>query len=323
MAKFFKQISSNISRIADIINGTPPASQPIAATAPPEQPKGSPAAPAKAAAEDDVRPAAAVPKVVRREPPQTDIFNNAIDRRDRAIHLIVDEFRQATGTNHSALANLHIYVVVDKEDFDLTQYAWADDTMKQQLRLSLDNAMLETIGRKRLEINFTTKQNLPKGARMIVADTLYYSFISAPAVKKQVKARITVIEGTGSMAKKEYVLDSTAKDVYHIGRGPMSRKPGAIRPNDIVIRDCDPDNDLQKRNDHVSSAHADIVARNGGFFIKALRWGCRPMGGACSKLIYDGAEHEIMDTTMNYRLADGYLIELGKNVMLQFNDITD
>lgn len=341
MAKFFKNIGSSISKLADIINGSetenqasPQTGQSVKEAAHAASEKKVQQAPKRDDGDtqpleekpeekpkkESQQPKQAVP--AEPEETETDIFNNAIDKRDLAVRYLVDEFRQATGTSHSGLASLYIYVIVESENFDLTHYAWSDNTMKEQLRLSLDNAMLEAVGRKKLEIQYVTKENLPASAREVVPDILYYAFISAPVAPRQSKARITVVEGTGSLAAKEYTLDSTVKSTYHIGRGPMSRKPGAMRPNDIVVRDTDPDNEIQQRNNHVSSAHADIVASNGHFYLKALRWGCRPMGGASTKLIYDGDEHEVRDINMKYPLKDGYMIELGKEVVLVFNELT-
>ncbi len=304
---FLKKIGKAIGNLTDKINGTvsPDADET------PETPSSGRNVPAS---EEK-------PKRNAKEPGQ--IFNNAIDNRDQAIGYILEEFKEATGTDSQSLRSLFIYVIVDRPDYNVKDYAWADETMKEQLRLRLDNAMLDNIGSKVLDIRMVTKDELPDNARRIVNDVLYYSFLSAPKRADRVRATISVVTGTGSLASEIYELDSDRKKVYHIGRGQMANKPGAYRPNDIVVRDNDRDPAIQECNNHVSSAHADIIAGNGRFYFKALKWGCRPMGGSCSKLIYDGEEHEVMDTMLRHPLADGYMIELGKNVILIYNEITD
>lgn len=324
MSAFFKSISEKVGRLADIINGTEPQETTPAS---PKQEQEAHSAPKavhnpKPESKPESKPKPA-PKPQPEPETPTDIFNNAIDKRNLAIRYLKDEFREVTGSSSSAIASLYVYVITDREDYDVKKYAWADNSMKEQLRLELDNAMLDGVGRRALEIRLVTMDLLPEQARCVIDGILYYSFLSAPKRQTRVRAKITVVEGTGSLAKQEYNLDSDQKTVYHIGRGPMAAKPGAYRPNDIVVRDNDPDTEIQSRNNHVSSAHADIIASNGRFYIKALKWGCRPLGGACTKLLYDGDEHEIKDASMRHPLNDGYIIELGKNVVLLYNSIDD
>lgn len=335
MAAFFKNIGSQFGKLADIINGKNPGEEPHEVieeqprqTPPSEKPaEEKPAekpAPEKKPVEKPVekpvqKPAPEKTASEKPAPTKREVFDNAIDKRDLAIRYIVKEFEEAIGANSSSIASLFVYVIVDREDYDVKRYAWADDTMKEQLRLSLDNAMLEGVGRKTLELRLVMKNELPKSAKEIVPEALYYAFVSPKKREEHVRGTITVVEGTGSLAKEVYELDSSVKKTYNIGRGPLANKPGAIRPNDIVIRDNDPDPDLQQRNNHVSSAHATIVASGGRFYLKALKWGCRPMGGSPTKLIYDDAEHEVPDTFMKYPLKDGYLIRLGNEVVLMFN----
>ena len=311
-----------MGRLADLINGTDSDdSTAAAATETPQTPAAQEPSPAPQHNTESPRQPLVQPKEEVKS--ESELFDNAIDKRNRAIQYLKEEFKSATGSTSASLASLYVYVIVDTEDYDVKRYAWADDTMKEQLRLELDNAMLESVGKRTLEIRPITKENLPERAKEVIADTLYYSFLAAPKRQSRVRGKITVVEGTGSLAKNEYILDSDKKQVYHIGRGPMANKPGAYRPNDIVVRDNDPETELQQRNNHVSSAHADIIASNGRFFLKALKWGCRPMGGACTKLIYDDTDHEIRDTSMRHPLHDGYVIELGKQVVLLYESLSE
>lgn len=251
------------------------------------------------------------------------IFNNAIDKRAQSVKIITDAFQEATGTNLSAMESLYIYVIVDCEDYDVKKYAWADDKMKQHLRLSLDHAMLENVGRKMLSINLVTLERLPQGAKSLIDGTLYYAFRSAPPEQISFnRAVVSIVKGTGSLEQSEYILDSKVKTTYNIGRSrEASSVPGCV--NDIIVRNDDTDKTLHDRNVHVSRSHADISIVNGRFYIKAHRGGCRPLGGAATKIISDGQTFELSDVNMKMPLANGSLIELGKSVVLQFRTLND
>lgn len=312
MANFFSKISEKIASLADSINGTK-TSAPVETTSTHEQqPQQTP--------EQDTQPQ---PQQHEKKEPTESIYNNAIDRRDMAVRAIVNEFRQATGSSSKSLATLHIFVVTDREEFDPKKYAWADDTFLSQLRLELDNAMLSAVGSQKLDIKFVTTEKLPEKACKVIDRTLYYTLKLPPAPRqeKAVRAQVTVIEGTGSLAKKEYILDTTEHRDYFIGRGSSSAAAGSYRPNDIVIASEDPDKELQARNNHVSSSHAVISPATSGFCLRALPRGCRPQGGASTKIIYSGEARELRDTVMRHPLHDGSLIELGRNVVLNFKII--
>lgn len=301
MADLLKKLGNRINRLSDIINGNTSERQPNVLP----DTEGIPhEKPTKASMTTDMS-----------------LFDNAIDKRDVAIKALLDEFRQATGSNSSALASLYVYIIVDCEDYDVKKYAWADDTMKKHLRLSLDNALLEGIGRNKLEINLVQASQIPDNSHEVIANVLYYSFLTPKARHKHVTGLLTIMDGTGSTEQNRYRLDSETKQIYHIGRGAVSTKSGSFRRNDIIIRDNDPDKELQARNNHVSSAHADIVVYDGAFHLKACPGGCRPIGGSCTKIISDSDSRELRDTEMKHPLHDGNLIELGRQVILQFNTI--
>lgn len=99
--------------------------------------------------------------------------------------------------------------------------------MKEHLRLELDNAMLEGVGRNRIEIDLITSDKLPQSSIEIIGGHLYYSFVTLTDVRKTVRAKITVVEGTGSIDKSHYILDSEAGHIFHIGeeRFPPNRVP--------------------------------------------------------------------------------------------------
>lgn len=325
MSALLKKIGNKLKNLAATINGedveetTAPRYVPNPAGRP-ETESGSISLPAP---KPEPEPKPEPTKEPERKPSKRELFDNAIDKRNIAINAVLGSLKKATGTDSKLMREFYVFAIVPSEDFDVEEFAWADETMEEQLRRALDDAMLENIGKDRLKVNLVTRHQLPSEAKEIIHETLYYSFRKAVQQSKNALAKITVIEGTGSLMREEYLLDTAKKATYFIGRGPMANKPGAIRPNDIVIRTDDPNPELQARNNHVSSAHAEISAINGEFYFRALPWGCAATRGASSKLIFDSAEHTIMDTHMKHRLKDGYIIKLGKEVCLLFNKLSD
>lgn len=259
----------------------------------------------------------------RQQPHQSkSSLDNTIDHRDQAVKLIVESMRHATGTNLPALANLVVWVVVDREDFNPLDYSWADQKMIDNLRLTLDNTMLEAIGRESIRLKYVVRTQLPKAVE-VVKDQLYYNWSATKARKPdaRVRAEISAVDGTGSLKKECYLIDSDVKKRYHIGRGVKSTGSASYRINDIVIDTDNPDSDIQQMNNCVSSTHADIVARDGQLYLQACRGGCRNSGGSPTKLIRDEKAVELDSIDLLYPLSDGDMVELGKSVLLTIHII--
>ena len=295
----WKNLKKKFESVAGALNGTADRQQEPASTAAPS-PTGSEG----------------------QQAPKPSSTGNAIDRRDKAVKLIVNSMAGATGTSAKMLADLTVWVAVPSKDFDPLDSAWADERLISDLRLALDNAMLEAVGSRSIVTRFDTVDHIPENARTLVEDQLYVTWRSeAPRPKESapVKARISAVEPMGTLRQSEYLIDSAIKPVWHIGRGAVSPAAGSYRRNDIMIHDADPSAEMQKINNHVSSNHADIVARSGRFYLKACAGGCRSLGGSPTKLVHNDKPIEITDTATLHPLADGDLIELGKSVLLQFN----
>ena len=295
----WKNLKKKFESVAGALNGTADRQQEPASTAAPS-PTGSEG----------------------QQAPKPSSTGNAIDRRDKAVKLIVNSMAGATGTSAKMLADLTVWVAVPSKDFDPLDYAWADERLISDLRLALDNAMREAVGSRSIVTRFDTVDHIPENARTLVEDQLYVTWRSeAPRPKESapVKARISAVEPMGTLRQSEYLIDSAIKPVWHIGRGAVSPAAGSYRRNDIMIHDADPSAEMQKINNHVSSNHADIVARSGRFYLKACAGGCRSLGGSPTKLVHNDKPIEITDTATLHPLADGDLIELGKSVLLQFN----
>lgn len=261
------------------------------------------------------------PRPQPEEKPQEKPRATSIESRDRAVKLLVEAMLPAVGSKSAAIANLVVHIVVDAGGYDPLDYAWADEKLKEKLRVALDNAMLEAVGSRSITLKLTPVAELPESAVEVVGGELFYSWgadKNSPSVQAQTAARISLIEGTGSLASPFYELDSSVKTVYHIGRG-IKAVGSKFRVNDIVIRTDDADPDLQTANNHVSSNHADILSREGRFYLKACEGGCRSLQGSPTKLISGESIKELTDTNSMHPLTNGDMIELGKTVTLLFS----
>lgn len=132
------------------------------------------------------------------------------------------------------------------------------------------------------------------------------------------KAELSVCMGKGSLATDPFVIDPSVKSRYRIGRGETSSRPDySYRINDIVIRTDDPDPDVQELNNHVSSAHADLVCRDDRFYLQVMPAGS-PAGGNSTRIVRDQTPVLLDQMGVDYPLNDGDLIELGQSVLLVF-----
>lgn len=318
----FKKLKKKISALADTINGVNQSDTTVenpSVSLP--NPDGDKTIPMNQLVEKEVNEPKEAKTPVAKQP---SVLDNAIDNRDRAVTLIVDAMREATGTNTGALANMTVWVATDGPDYNPLDYSWADAKMVDDLRLALDNAMLEAVGKESINIEFDDAAVLASKPGMVevVPNVLYVAFRagagSRAAEDVPVKAWISIVEGTGSMLRSVYELDSTKKRCFNVGRGAISRKANMYRRNDIVVKENDSDEEMQKMNNHVSGAQMEIVARNGAFYVKASAGGCRSLGGASTKLIHQQNVVDLTDTHTLHPLADGDMIEMGKTVVLLF-----
>lgn len=254
-------------------------------------------------------------------------FATAIDKRAYIISEFLKKFRHSAGTDSSLVENLTIIVVRNDDDDDMTQYDWLGKKFEDDLKRELTNAFLDKIGSKYLQVILKPKA-ATTGCLCLIENQIYYQWgkqnkVFTDAEDKQnserVLASVSILEGTGSMIKSTYQLDSDKKKLFHIGRGVSSRKAGKYRINDIVINDNETDPALLNCNAHVSSSHADILFKNNKYYIKASSGGCRATGGSPTKIIRDEIATELRDTSLLYPLCDGDIIELGKNLLLTFS----
>ena len=238
--------------------------------------------------------------------------DNIVDLQAAVCQAIVQELRPLRGRNDFSGITIYTYDPIYAN-------ALSGETFIEQLRLRFDAELFYTLGSGTVVVE-PSPANLPSAAIAVLDSKI--SFVlhqkgSVPTMHRA--ATIAVVDGTGSLQQSAYHLTPEADAVYCIGRGRLSRKYGEMRQNDIIIRDDDPDPAVQRQNNAVSSAHADIVVRQGKYYLQAKPSGCRPEGGTATKII---RRHEppieLRTSRMLYLLQPDDIIELGKSVCLSF-----
>lgn len=149
---------------------------------------------------------------------------------------------------------------------------------------------------------------------------VFVTFQETRAVSE--KAVVRVYWGKGSLMDGSYEVDPTTRTRWRIGRGQTSnRQDYSFRTNEIVIRTDDPDEEIQTLNNHVSSAHADLVYREGRYYLQVLPSGSIT-GNNSTRIIRDQRPIPVEQPGIDYPLLDGDLIELGGTVLLEFKSLS-
>ena len=137
------------------------------------------------------------------------------------------------------------------------------------------------------------------------------------------KAGISIYGNKGSLLQEQYelsseVLEKERRKYYNIGRGEFpDMEGGSYRQNHIAIDDK---NNLET-NRYVSRAHARIgYAENIGFYLQVELGGSR-LSGNRTRIFRGEDKIEVENVEVKEPLHDGDLIELGKAVVLKFNEI--
>ena len=206
---------------------------------------------------------------------------------------------------------------------------WAEDAIvhqvlissgiKEELATALDNAELYELGKCDIQVT----QGKPHGMSYttVLKDKLDVTFGGENETKNDGnwKCIISLVEGSGSMEQELYTITSASTDKmqrYCIGRGQNIHRNGLCRVNHIVIKSDETDEELMKRNSYVSSNQADIIAEGGKFYLQAMIGGCSNMNGSATKIFRGKDGFKLCDILTRYRLYDGDVIELGRNLRL-------
>lgn len=239
---------------------------------------------------------------------------NVIVRQNEIISAVVGYLKQFYG--QKAFHDSIVVWTTNQEN----RVAIHDDGFLDDLCLALENANLHVIAKANILVE---DDKPPENNNFHKAlEGLFIEIRRTTVEAVSGKARITSVPGFGTLSQNEYVLDSTQKTVFHIGRGEIG-KYGSYRVNDIVVKADETDPEQKVRNNNVSSVHADIVFRNNAFHLKAMPRGCRSTGGSATKIVRTHSKpFELEDTITLSPLHHGDLIELGKNVLLKFEVVT-
>ena len=138
------------------------------------------------------------------------------------------------------------------------------------------------------------------------------------------KACIAVFGGKGSLLQEQYELSSETlekehRKYYNIGRGEYpDMEGGSYRQNHIAVDD----KSNVETNRFVSRAHARIGYSDSiGFFLQVEYGGSR-LSGNRTRIFRGEDKIEVENVDVKEPLQDGDLIELGKAVVLKFNEIS-
>lgn len=235
-------------------------------------------------------------------------------------HFTVEEFKKKLsplfGTVSTDYQDLVVVVIVDPENPDTTMYAWADDKFKNDLRVELDNAGLQNVGNRSITIERRPLSGIA-GCISLIDNCVYYKFggVQDP---QHCKAVISIYDGRGSLAQEEYLLDPEVKTIFRIGRGEKANKGNLPRTNDIIIKANETNPTVAGLNQCVSSAHADIIYKDGKFMLQAKPWGTEDYNNR-TKIHRDEEVTYLTTSGMKETLRDGDIINLGNSVYLEFH----
>ncbi|KAA9349921.1 FHA domain-containing protein [Larkinella humicola] len=265
-----------------------------------------------------VEPAPVLPKPAPSGPPP------AAPRRDQLIRFVVNKLRAYQNEPETAPVGLKLVIFcASPEEEELYRVVlWTNQPGKFQRELN-----------RLLADNYIV---LPKNWRFdyaLFADewptTTYREGNLGLLVEDQSKPDTTpllarIVALVGQTEQAEYLLDSSQKGTFCIGRGHTAQtNSGRVRTNDIVILNDDDagfDPDQGAGNGAVSRAHATIRYDSGQKQYSLLvDPGGLPASGNKTKIMHPDNTIERADIAgMGYPLQHGDQIELGGEVVLLF-----
>jgi len=238
--------------------------------------------------------------------------DNIADLRNNLLNAIIRYFKPYYGKRSFS----DFIVIWISNEKPLLQAEVRDNTFIADLRTEFQNQQYDAL--VDASIIFETGNPLQDAGFVEITDGVFIEL--RPQKEKKIEipttAKISAVNGMGSLLKNEILLDSGKQKTYNIGRSEVVRENG-IHVNHIVIRDDDPSQ--SQHNDCVSRTHAKIVFKDSiGFCLQVFAKGCRPLGGSVTKVLRSENSEELRDINTLYPLCDGDFIELGKAVLLKF-----
>ena len=260
-------------------------------------------------AEDPLQ-STAVPSVI--------LGDNVIDTREKLADMIVVALKPSCGISQDTAINMTFYVA------DPLIVLAMDEDFEDALRAKLENHSLSAFANGELKIvKGTTPQvgtiQVFEGFQISIDRNNASSGQHSQAPLGEAVAVVAIVGNMGSMQDGQYELDSSQKTLFHIGRGAVVKRSGIYRVNDVIIKDDETDSKLAAINKCVSSMQADILWKNGAFYLRAMPSGCRPEGGSATKIIRDSKALELRNSRIDVLLRDKDMIELGGELLLSFH----
>jgi len=236
---------------------------------------------------------------------------NAIDTEEKILSSIVKVFDSVYKGKKSNLHNKKFTLwVADNRLFDMVK----GQNFSNELILKLANEGYNTAWNSvRLEMpaqNHTFTR---------ISDHIFLQIEDKEAIRSVgQKAKITVVQGKGSLLQEMYLLDSKERQRYNIGVGILPDMEGkGFRENHIVIDDS-PHSPHYENNKYVSRAHAYIsFSEMDGFCLQVEMGGSRIYNGR-TRILRCEEKIEVDNLENQEPLQDGDIIELGKSVYLRF-----
>lgn len=219
------------------------------------------------------------------------IEDNVVDKRNELLCAVSGYFKKQFFGQKNFTDTVLIWVSNCKPEY---QNFVRDKVFEKDLRLKLENNELIAVSKANFE--FKT-ENPPQESRVLeIIEGVYIQLIESKQKGVPSKAKISILNGKGSLMKYEYTLDAASQTEYNIGRGEGNY-------NHIVIKENDPiHNEI---NNCVSREHAKIVFVSGTGFCLELR-------------------NKITRTVINHNNQRKRKLEtLGEKSLLQNNDVIE
>jgi hypothetical protein len=258
-------------------------------------------------------------KEEEQEHPETTIKpDNVVDFRAQLFDALVKNLRPLSYSD--SITDIFVLWVTDKVATYQLEVRKPD--FENAFHLALENANLIAVSKAIWQIK---TDDLPGKANFQQIIPGVYLQIQAAAAHKSIftKAKISLVNDIGSLMQDVYILDSSKQVIFNIGRGEVVETDRGYRTNYIVVRDNDPDARKQVQNSVVSRAQANIVfVENKGFYLQAMPGGSRTATGGRTRIVR--GENELIDVenlNFKYPLQNGDMIELGKTILLKFNEL--
>lgn len=278
----------------------------------PQDPVEQPSRSEKEAEPEQIDPSQpnAVPPVI--------LSDNVIDTREKLSNMIVKALKPSCGISQDAAINMSFYVT------DPLIVLAMNEDFKDALRAKLENNGLSAFANGEFRI---VNGCAPQVGTIQVFEGFYISLDRNTTITRgqnplpfgDAVAVLAIVGNMGSLQDSQYELDTSKKTLFQIGRGTVVRRSGIYRVNDVIIKDDETDSRLAGINNCVSSMQADILWKNGAFYLRAMPSGCRPEGGSSTKIIRDSKSIELRNSRLEERLYDNDMIELGGDLLLSFH----